>query len=111
VPSRGPRCDFAVLSVPPAEGFVELGTIVAEGESVEGFRNEIASLVCQAGGDAVIAPQDKSGLHERATVIKLGSLSSSPQTAAPATDGCRFDTQCKGDRICVQGSCVEPEKK
>ncbi len=41
LPSRGPRCDFAILSVPPAEGFVELGTIVNAFESsAEGFKNE-----------------------------------------------------------------------
>jgi len=31
-------------------------------------------------------------------------LSSAPQQAA----GCTFDAQCKGERICVKGGCVEP---
>jgi len=25
----------------------------------------------------------------------------------PAAGGCQFDTQCKGDRVCVEGHCVE----
>ena len=26
----------------------------------------------------------------------------------PEGDGCKYDTQCKGDRICRAGSCVDP---
>jgi hypothetical protein len=26
---------------------------------------------------------------------------------APAAGGCQYDTQCKGDRICEQGRCVD----
>jgi hypothetical protein len=25
-----------------------------------------------------------------------------------ADDGCNYDTQCKGDRVCLNGSCVAP---
>ena len=28
--------------------------------------------------------------------------------SATAAEGCKFDTQCKGDRICEQGICVYP---
>lgn len=33
-----------------------------------------------------------------------------PPDATPATPtgGCEFDTQCKGERICQQGTCVDP---
>ena len=39
-----------------------------------------------------------------------------PATAAAASSarpsgGCEYDTQCKGDRICRDGQCVEPPKK
>lgn len=27
---------------------------------------------------------------------------------APSTAGCTYDTQCKGDRICVKSECVDP---
>lgn len=34
-----------------------------------------------------------------------------PAAAAEASGGCSRDTDCKGDRICVQGSCAEPAAK
>lgn len=37
--------------------------------------------------------------------------SATPPVAAKASAeaaGCNFDTQCKGERICVKGECVEP---
>jgi len=39
---------------------------------------------------------------------------SAPQPPAPTpvvVDGCKFDLQCKGDRICVAGSCIDPPAK
>ena len=30
----------------------------------------------------------------------------SPPAAPPAPAGCRYDTQCKGDRVCQDGRCV-----
>jgi hypothetical protein len=32
-------------------------------------------------------------------------------SSPPPAGGCQYDTQCKGDRICVGGQCVEAEKK
>lgn len=32
-------------------------------------------------------------------------------TATPATGGCEYDTQCKGDRVCVDRQCVDPAPK
>ncbi len=37
--------------------------------------------------------------------------SSAKPPKAPAPAGCQYDTQCKGDRICVQGSCRSPAPK
>jgi hypothetical protein len=31
-----------------------------------------------------------------------------PAAEAPVAAGCQYDTQCKGERICEAGSCVEP---
>lgn len=28
----------------------------------------------------------------------------------PPAEGCKFDTQCKGDRVCQKGECVDPVK-
>jgi hypothetical protein len=33
-----------------------------------------------------------------------------PEPKATAPGGCQFDTQCKGERICVSGQCVEPDR-
>jgi hypothetical protein len=35
----------------------------------------------------------------------------SATAAAPATGGCEYDTQCKGDRVCVNRQCVDPAPK
>jgi hypothetical protein len=29
-------------------------------------------------------------------------------TPKPVASGCQYDTQCKGDRVCVKGACVAP---
>jgi hypothetical protein len=34
-----------------------------------------------------------------------------PTVANPNQGGCRYDTQCKGDRICVKGTCVSPSPR
>lgn len=102
---------------------------------VAAFKAKIQPYVCQAGGDAAIAYANGFGMYIKATILKRdGSLPataavaealppplpppSPPQAQAappapappPAADpgGCRYDTQCKGDRLCVQGSCVDP---
>lgn len=31
-----------------------------------------------------------------------------PPSAPPTATGCQYDTQCKGDRICKEGQCVDP---
>lgn len=31
-----------------------------------------------------------------------------PEPPAPQPLGCQYDTQCKGDRLCVEGKCVDP---
>jgi hypothetical protein len=34
-----------------------------------------------------------------------------PPAASPQPGGCQYDAQCKGDRICRNGSCVDPTPK
>jgi hypothetical protein len=38
------------------------------------------------------------------------SASSTPGESAGSSSsrGCKYDTQCKGDRICVRGACADP---
>jgi hypothetical protein len=48
---------------------------------------------------------------EPSTEMASGSAPAPAPTAAnpsPPSNGCQFDTQCKGERVCVRGECVEP---
>jgi hypothetical protein len=128
-PPHSPQCQVQVYTAMPASGFFEIGTIdVQYGaygsntyRDIESFTREIRPYVCQAGGDAAIAFSNGLGMYIKATVLKAGvapAMTAAPAPAAvpaPATQqaprapaGCQFDTQCKGDRICVNGACVAP---
>jgi len=56
------------------------------------------------------------GQYIKATVLKTSdpraaattpTEGSAPALAPMPAGGCTFDTQCKGDRICSKGECVE----
>jgi hypothetical protein len=119
-PPRPQGCDFQVLTGVPASGYSELGTIDVQpggwGSNVythlDGFKEKIQPYVCEAGGDAALAVANGYGMYIKATILKRTGA------AAPAADpshadaaGCQFDTQCKGERVCVKGECVDPAKK
>jgi hypothetical protein len=74
------------------------------------FKQQISSQVCSAGGEAAIAQSNGIGAYVKATVIKYVAAPPLPQAVPPAREaasaGCQYDTQCKGDRVCVQGACV-----
>jgi hypothetical protein len=114
-PSRGEHCDFQVLTTPPAGGFVEIGTIDVPPYPItklDDFKTHIEPFVCQAGGDAAVAYANGDGIYIKASVLKAkAGPVEAPQTAAGQAGGCQFDTQCKADRICVKGECVDPVKK
>lgn len=119
-PSRGDHCDFAMLTAVPASGFVEIGTIdiIPMGgdaiRSLDRLGDRIEPYVCKAGGDAVMAVKNGLGVYIQATVLKSAGPAPGQAAAAPnakAADGCHYDTQCKGDRICVDGGCVDPPVK
>jgi hypothetical protein len=40
-----------------------------------------------------------------------GGYSPPPPSPAPQQNGCQFDTQCKGDRICQAGQCADPKPR
>jgi hypothetical protein len=118
-PSREVGCDFQVFTVAPGDGYVEIGTIdVSPGgwgantyRKLPSFKEKVQPYVCRAGGDAVLALANGYGMYIKATILKGTGASASGAASQGAAGGCRFDTQCKGDRICVKGECVEPEKK
>ncbi len=116
-----------MFTTPPATGFVEIAAIdVKPGgygtnmyTDAGGFKDKIRPYVCQAGGDAAIAYANGYGMYIKATVLKavaspqpepnaLAAVDPSQPPPPSAEAGCHFDTQCKGDRICVNGGCVAP---
>jgi hypothetical protein len=127
-PPREPNCAFELFTVLP-RGFAEIGAIdVNQGSyghksftDLDAFKREIQPYVCKAGGDAAIAYANGYGQYIKATILKnVGDTENPAQASAQAPiapsasvasgDGCHYDTQCKGDRICVQGNCVSPSE-
>jgi hypothetical protein len=118
--SRGEHCEFQVLTAMPAGQFVEIGTIDVQqsgwGDGVfrtlDAFKDHIEPYVCRAGGDVAVAMANGYGMYIKATVLKTKASTAEAQVSPKEVPGgCQFDTQCKGDRLCVKGECVEPEKK
>lgn len=120
---REENCQFQVFTTPPGYGFIEIGTIDMElngfssPRSIAALIEDVRPHVCQAGGDAVVAYANGYGIYIKASVLKAVAnpipppampYVPPPQYAPmPTVEGCSYDAQCKGDRICVKGSCVE----
>jgi hypothetical protein len=124
-PAQVPKaegCPVQVLTTTPAEPYVEIGVIDVTAQApttIERFRKMATPHVCKAGGDAVIALANGAGYYIKGTVLKRApeSVSAAPQPPPPVVvappvaaevGGCQFDTQCKGDRVCVDGKCTQP---
>jgi hypothetical protein len=126
-PARDQKCDFDVFTTPPANGYTEIATLdIKEGfwgdnapSDIKALKKSIQRDVCGVGGDAVIAYANGFGDYVKASVLKRAwdtgpqpapAAHPSPAAAAPAAAeaGCQYDTQCKGDRVCVSGECVDP---
>jgi hypothetical protein len=120
---REAKCNFQVFTV-PTDGYMEIGIIdyasgdVATISTLGEFKERIRPTVCAAGGDAVIAFANGVGHYMKATVLKATLDDDDPEPPAPApapvpaaASGCSYDTQCKGERICQQGVCVDPPLK
>ena len=120
-PAAAPRaatCNFDILTTVPLLGYREIGTIdVTSGPygdnrftNLTEFKQHIQPNVCQLGGDVAIAFANGDGLYIKATVMKRVESKAAPvaEAAKPASHGCEFDSQCKGDRICVEGKCQAP---
>jgi hypothetical protein len=119
-PARQAGCDFQLLTTSTA-GFTEIGVVdvtvgsFLPGENTYGdlasFKEAISPYVCKAGGEAALAHAQNGGLYIKATVLKrmaAGVPTPPPLPTGPSpTLGCQFDTQCKGARLCVKGTCVD----
>ena len=118
---HSPDCEYQIYTTSPNSPFIEVGTIdVSPGyagvnwtSDLGSFKQKIRSQVCEAGGDAAIALANGDGLYVKATVLKMNEGSPLPTTVPGSSEhgvpgGCQYDTQCKGDRICVAGECKSP---
>lgn len=118
-PPKPKSCNFALVTTMPKGDFAEIGVVDLVNHylptaDIETFKDKITPKVCEAGGDVAIAYANGQGAWVKATVLKkLTRVSKRESDAAPRRakrdgDGCKYDTQCKGDRICVDGACVAP---
>jgi len=124
LPPRGEGCAFEVFTVPP-EGFVEIGAIDITASGYDGrpynipaLQKLIAKDVCEMGGDAILTRGMSGGAYTFVTILHRAPATPAASAAAPVAapaaalgDGCHYDTQCKGDRICSGGQCVNPPTK
>lgn len=111
LPSRAATCDIKVFTS-PVTGYREIGAIDITYDApntLDRFAEAVRPKVCDLGGDAVVAWANGHGFYIKGTVLKSTS-SGDGGTVAPAggAGGCQYDTQCKGDRICVKGECTSP---
>lgn len=68
-------------------------TVHGSGESSQTSCKEASSTESAAKNEPATAPLPASA----------------PAASLPVeADGCKYDTQCKGDRVCEKGSCVTP---
>lgn len=50
----------------------------------------------------------KSSAATAPSAAASGATSGGAAAPAEAAGGCQYDTQCKGERICKAGQCVDP---
>jgi hypothetical protein len=120
-PAKAPNCEFKMLTTVPTTGFAEIGVVdVTPGgfgfniyRELSEFKRKIQPLVCRAGADAAIAHVNGFGVYIKATMLKAVVTAPPPSREAPGptAGGCQYDSQCKGDRICVSGQCTAPDVK
>ena len=107
------NCEFDVFTAYPDGAWTEVGTVDSTRyggkTTLASFRDAVRSRVCEAGGDAIIALANGDGQYVKATVlIRSAAQPAQTRDAAVPGAGCSFDAQCKGDRVCEAGRCVEP---
>jgi hypothetical protein len=112
-PTKSDDCTFEVFTAVPS-GYMEIGTLDLQGvaaTTIPEFREAAKHDVCTLGGDAVFPRVSGYGFYSHATVLHSVAAPSAPSAAPSAADGCHYDAQCKGERICVSGQCVNPPAK
>jgi hypothetical protein len=81
VPAKPRTCDFLVLKTHPSKAFEEIGIVDVVRPSLGGtyrtateFKDGVRSVVCDAGGDAVLVDNNPFGLYMTGTVIRWMDL-------------------------------------
>ncbi len=72
-PSRPDNCTFDLLRLRPDRPFEELAVLESSpqyADSLGEFRAQIATQVCRAGGDAVIAHPNSDGYYPGGVIIR-----------------------------------------
>jgi len=72
------------------------------------FRQDVA-FGTNAGRSTLLPVDEQTGRAEVSETELLLTHPVTPSAAVPA--GCTKDTDCKGDRVCNAGSCVEPHQR
>lgn len=116
-------CPIQVFTALPSPEYAEIGVIDVNQfppTDIQRFKKMATPHVCKAGGDAVLAFANGNGLYIKGTVLKRVAIYGPAQPPPPVVvappvpgegggpGGCQYDTQCKGDRVCVDGKCIEP---
>lgn len=115
--ARANNCTFEVFSLRPAQGYEEVGTLNLEPtanlfspdrlpRTIAALKERIGPEVCRAGADAVFAIPTLQYYIQVTLLGATGAVGAAPASTDDA--GCQFDTQCKGDRICVNHACTAP---
>jgi hypothetical protein len=90
VPAQPDGCDFTVVKERPSQPLTELGTVDLKYTSQmdwiyeeAAFKRKVRPLVCQNGGDTVLAHTNDNGLYVKATVLTSKSAQAAPASAPP----------------------------
>ncbi len=93
IPAQPDSCDFAIVMGRPSEPHTELGTIDLKYTNQtdwiydeSAFKRKVRPLVCQSGGDTVIAHTNDNALYTKATVLTTKPLPKAPEAAPPAPE-------------------------
>lgn len=81
---------------------------VFSGKNIEGARAELKRVAWSHGADTVLVlgEFDSKGSISRGEGYACAGRPVPAST--PSNAGCSNDTDCKGDRICAKGACVDP---
>jgi hypothetical protein len=79
---------------------------IAISDEDSGLNSETWTATCH--GKTYFCSWHKGGINSNQVVCKEADNEVIPPAPRPkAPSGCQYDTQCKGDRVCSGGTCVD----